>query len=119
MNVEEASGGEAKRNRKTVLKEERLKEGKKERPVKVRKVERIVVEVLLDSGTIELVMTFEFAKRNKFRNKKLDRLIHVRNVDSIFNYEKSIEHTVEVELFYKEHKERIILCWKMLFCENK
>ena len=84
----EVSGGEAKRGRKTVLKEERLKEGKKERPVKVRKVERIVVEVLLDSGTTGLVTSFEFAKRNKFRKKKLDRPIYVRNVDSIFNHEK-------------------------------
>ena len=45
-------------------------------------------------------------KRNKFRKKKLDRLIYVRNVDSTFNHEQPIEHTVEVELFFKGHKER-------------
>jgi len=49
----------------------------------------------------------EFARKNQFRKKKkLDRPIYVRNVNGIFNHEKLIEHTVEVELFYKEHKER-------------
>jgi len=37
MNVEEASGEEAKRDRKTVLKEERLKEGKKRKTSKSKK----------------------------------------------------------------------------------
>jgi len=37
----------------------------------------------------------------------LDRLIYVRNIDSTFNHEGSIEHTIEVELFYKGHKERM------------
>ena len=46
-------------------------------------------------------MSLEFV-----RKKKLKRLIYIRNVDSIFNHEGLIEHTVEVELFYKEHKER-------------
>jgi len=48
----------------------------------------------------------EFARKNQFRKKKLDRPIYVRNLNSIFNHEKLIEHTVEVELFYKGHKER-------------
>jgi len=39
MNIEEGSGEEAKKDRKTVLREEKLKKGKKERPVEVRKVE--------------------------------------------------------------------------------
>ena len=62
----------------------------------------IVVEALLDSGVTGLVMSSEFIKK-----KKLDRLIYVRNIDGIFNYEGLIEHTVEVELFYKGHKERM------------
>ena len=64
------------------------------------------MEALLDSGATRLVMSLEFVKRNKFRKKKLDRLIYVRNVDSNFNHEQTIEHTVEVELFFKGHKER-------------
>ena len=64
------------------------------------------MEALLDSGATRLVMSLEFVKRNKFRKKKLDRLIYVRNVDSTFNHEQPIEHTVEVESFFKGHKER-------------
>ena len=64
------------------------------------------MEVLLDSGATELVMSLEFARKNQLRKKKLDRLIYVRNVDGTFNYEGLIEYTVEVELFYRRHKER-------------
>jgi len=31
----------------------------------------------------------------------------MRNINSTFNHEEPIEYTVEVELFYKEHKERM------------
>ena len=31
----------------------------------------------------------------------------VRNIDGTFNNEGLIEHTVEIELFYKGHKERM------------
>ena len=65
----------------------------------------IIVEALLDSRTIELVISLEFTRKNKFR-KKLNKPIYVRNVDGIFSHEKLIEHTLEVELFYKGHKER-------------
>jgi len=45
------------------------------------------VKVLLDSGVIGLVMSLEFARKNNFKKKKLDRPIYMRNVDSIFNHE--------------------------------
>jgi len=64
------------------------------------------VKALLDSRTTELVMSSEFARKNKFKTRQLERLIYVRNVDGTFNYEKLIEYTVEVELFFKGHKER-------------
>ena len=44
----------------------------------------------------------KFVRKHKF--KKLERPIYMRNIDSIFNYEGQIEHTAEVELFYKRHK---------------
>jgi len=69
--------------------------------------EEIVVEALLDSGMTELVISLEFARKNKFKKKKLDRPIYMRNMNGIFNHEELIEHIVEVELFYKGHKERI------------
>ena len=40
-------------------------------------------------------MSLEFIRRNKFRKKKLDRLIYVRNINSTFNHEEPIEYTVE------------------------
>jgi len=51
--------------------------------LKQKDEEGIVVEVLLDSGIIGLVMSSEFARKNKFRKNKLERLIYVRNVNSM------------------------------------
>jgi len=64
------------------------------------------VKALLDSGIIGLIISSKFARKNKFR-KKLDRLIYIRNINSIFNYERLIEHIVEMECFYRRHKEKI------------
>ncbi len=36
------------------------------------KEERIVIEVLLDSRVIGLVISSDFARKNKFKKKKLD-----------------------------------------------
>jgi len=69
--------------------------------------EGIIIKVLLDSGMTRLVMSSEFAKKNKFKKKRLERLIYIRNVDGTFNYKGLIEYIVEVELLFKEHKERI------------
>jgi len=38
--------------------------------------EGIVVEALLDSRVTELIMSSEFARKNKFKKKKLEKLIH-------------------------------------------
>jgi len=62
--------------------------------------EGITVEVLLDSGATELVMSSEFAKKQGFKLKKLERLIQVRNVDEFFNKEGPIENTMEVNIYY-------------------
>ena len=67
----------------------------------------ITVEALLDSGAIGLVMSLEFVRKNQFKKKKLDRLIYVRAINSIFNYERLIEHIVEVESFYRRYKKRM------------
>ena len=70
------------------------------------KEDRIIVKALSDSRATRLVMSLEFARKNKFKKKKLNRLIYMRNVDGTFNYEGLIEYIVDVELFYKRHKER-------------
>jgi len=68
--------------------------------------EGIVTEALLDSGATGLVMSEEFARRHKFKRTKLERLVYVRNVDGTLNYVGPIVDTVEVEIFFKRHKER-------------
>ena len=62
--------------------------------------EGITVEALLDSGATELMMSSEFIKKQKFRLKKIERLIYVRNVDGSFNNERPIDHIVEVNIYY-------------------
>ena len=69
--------------------------------------EGIMVEALLDSGATGLVMSSEFAKKKGFKLKKLERPMQVRNVDRSFNREGPIENTVEVNVYYKGHVERM------------
>jgi len=69
--------------------------------------EGIAVEILLDSGATGLVMSSEFARKQGFKLKKIERSIYVRNVDNSFNKEKSIKHTVEVNIYYQGHRERM------------
>ena len=69
--------------------------------------EGVMVEPLLDSGATGLVMSSEFARKKEFKLKKIDRPIYVRNVDSSFNQEGPIEHTVEVNIYYQRHRERM------------
>ena len=60
----------------------------------------VTVEVLLDSGAMRLVMSLEFVRKQGFKLKKIERPIYVRNINSFFNKEESIEHTVEVNIYY-------------------
>ena len=65
------------------------------------------MEVLLDSGATGLVMSSEFAKKQGFKLKKLERPMNVRNVNGSLNKEGLIEHTVEVNIYYQGHRERM------------
>jgi len=69
--------------------------------------EGITVEVLLDSGVTGLVMSSEFAKKQGFKLKRLESPMNVRNVDGLLNKEGPIKHTVEVNIYFKGHRERI------------
>ena len=117
----EGSGKEAAKNRREILREEKAKrrvekKEKKEKSLRELMVkiglkqeeekEGIVMEALLDSGAIRLVMSKEFARRHKFKRTKLERPVYVRNVDGTLNYAELIVDTVEVEIFFKGHKER-------------
>jgi len=59
------------------------------------------MEALLDSGTMELVMSWEFVKKQEFKLFKIERPIYVRNVDNFFNKEGPIEYIVEVNIYYQ------------------
>ena len=61
---------------------------------------RIMVEALLDSGATGLVISSEFAKKQGFKLKKLERLMNVRNIDGLLNKERPIEHTMKVNIYY-------------------
>ena len=66
-----------------------------------------MVEVLLDSGAMGLVMSSEFARKQGFKLKKLERPMNVRNVDGSLNKEGPIENTVEVNIYYQGYRERM------------
>jgi len=68
--------------------------------------EGVTVEALLDSGATGLVMSSEFAKKQGFKLKKLERLMNIRNVNGLLNKEGPIESTVEVNIYYQGHRER-------------
>ena len=51
-------------------------------------------------------MSSEFTRKQEFKLKRLERLVHVRNVDGSLNKEEPIEHMVEVNIYYQGHRER-------------
>ena len=62
--------------------------------------EGVMVEVFLDSRTTGLVMSLEFARKQKFKLKRIERPIYVRNVDGTFNKKGLIEYTVKINIYY-------------------
>jgi len=61
-------------------------------------------KTLLDNGAIGLVISSEFARKQGFKLKKIKRLIYIRIVDGFFNKEEPIEYTIEVNIYYQEHR---------------
>jgi len=68
--------------------------------------EGITVKTLLDSGATGLIMSSEFAKKQSFKLKKLDKPMHVRNMDGSLNKEGPIEYIVKVNIYYQGYRER-------------
>jgi len=62
--------------------------------------EGVTVKVLLDNGAMVLVISLEFAKKQGFKLKKIERLIYVRNINGSFNKKEPIEHVMEVNIYY-------------------
>jgi len=121
----EESGKEVVKDRREILREEKAKRGVEEKKEKKEKVlrevtvkiglkqeeeeEGVVTQALLDSRATGLVMSKEFVRRHKFKRTKLERLVYVRNVDGMLNYMGLIVDMVEVEIFFKGHKERTLI----------
>ena len=118
MQKGEGSSKEVVKDRREILREKKAKRGVEKKEKVLREVtvkiglkqeeeeEGVVTEALLDSGATGLVMSEEFTRKNKFRRTKLEKPIYVRNMDGTLNYAGPIVDTVEVEIFFKGHKER-------------
>jgi len=68
--------------------------------------EGITIETLLDSGTIVLVMSSEFMRKQRFEMKKIEKSIYVRNVDGTMNKEGPIENMMKVNIYYQRYREK-------------
>ena len=68
--------------------------------------EGVTVEALLDNRATGLVMSSEFARKQGFKLKKINRPIYIRNINSSLNKEGPIEYMVEVNIYYQVHRER-------------
>ena len=91
---------EKKEKREKYLREVTVKIGLKQEE------EEVVVTKALDSEAMGLVISEEFVRKYKFRRTKLEKLVYVRNVDSMLNYAGPIVDTVEVEIFFKRYKKQ-------------
>jgi len=74
---------------------------------KIDTQKEVTIEALLDNSVIILVMSLEFARKQRFKLKKIEELIYIRNLNRTFNKKRPIENTVEVNIFYKEYKKRM------------
>ena len=59
-----------------------------------------MVEALLDNRAIGLVMSSEFTRKQRFKLKKLNMPIYIRNMNGSLNKESLIEYIVEVNIYY-------------------
>jgi len=69
--------------------------------------ERRMVKALLNSRAIRVFMSRSLAEKGGYGLIKLKQPIQVRNVDGTRNSGGAIIHEVEVNMFYKEHIERV------------
>ena len=67
----------------------------------------ITVKALLDSGAMGMFMDKKMAAKHRFKLQKLERPVTVRNVDSTNNSRGAIIYQVEVNMYYKNHIERM------------
>jgi len=69
--------------------------------------EGITVKALLDSSTTGMFMDRKITARHSFKLQRLERPVVVKNVDGTNNSTGAITHQVEVNVYYKNHVERM------------
>jgi len=74
---------------------------------KVDTHEGITIKALLDSGATEMFMDKKTVAKHGFKLQKLKRPIVVRNINGTNNSGGAITHQMEVNVYYKNHVERI------------
>ena len=62
---------------------------------------------ILDSGATGMFIDRKMAARHGFKLQKLEKPIAVRNVDGTNNSREAITYQVKVNVYYKNHIERI------------
>jgi len=67
----------------------------------------VTVEALLDNRTTRLVISSEFVRKQRFKLKKIERPIYVKNMNGNFNREEPIKNMVEVNIYYQRYRERM------------
>jgi len=78
--------------------------------IRIEKVDMhkgVIVKALLDSSATGMFMDRKMAKRHSFKMTKLERPLKVKNVDGTENSKESIIYQVKVNIFYKNHIERM------------
>ena len=61
----------------------------------------------MDSGTTEMFIDRKMTKKHSFKIIRLERPLKVKNVDETENSGENITYQVEVNVFYKNHVERM------------
>jgi len=74
---------------------------------KIDTYERATVKVLLDSRAIGVFMNRKMVAKHGFRLQKLERPLTVKNVNGTYNSRGAITYQVEVNVYYKNHMERM------------
>ena len=74
---------------------------------KVDTHEGIIVKVLLDSSAIGIFMDKKMVTRHRFRLQRLERPVIIRNIDGTNNSGGAITHQIKVNVYYKNHIERM------------
>jgi len=74
---------------------------------KVDMYKGVTIKALLNSGATGMFMNRRMAERHSFKMRKLERPLKVKNVNRTENSKGNIMYQVKVNVFYKNHVERM------------